>query len=92
MNLWDSIQYTSEAFLKVLLRSADDALGYAWRFADIDSGNEKSAWVVSTLISGDDLVDFLVPRLDRLGAFRVNSFFPLDCHELEYTFFACVPD
>jgi len=92
VDLWDSIRYASQTFLEVVLRSTDNALRYTWRFADIESGNEKLVWVVSALISGDDLVDFLVPRLDHLGSFRVKSFVPLDGHELEYTFFARVPD
>ena len=92
MDLWDSIRYTSQTFLEVFLRCTDNALGYTWRFTDIESGNEKFVRVVSALISGHDLVDFLVPRLDRLGAFRVKSFVPLDGHELKYAFFACVPD
>ena len=92
MDFWDSIRYASQTFLEVFFTSTDNALGYTWRIADIESGNEEPEWVVSALISGDDLVDFLVPRLDRLGAFCVTSFVPLDGHELQYTFFACVPD
>ena len=92
MDLWDSIRYASQTFLEVFVGSTDDALGYTRTFADVGGGNVKSAWVVSALISGDELVDFLVPRLDCLGAFRMESFVPLDCHELEYTFFACMPD
>ena len=92
VDLWDSIRYTSQTLLEVFFKSTNDALGYTWRFADVRSGNEKLAWVVSALICGDDLVDFLVPRLDYLGTFRVKSLVPLAGHELEYTLLACIPD
>ena len=88
----NQIWYTGQTFLEGLVGWANDTLAYAWRFADVGSADEKSAWMVSALIDGNDLFNFLIPRLDRLGTFRVKSFVPLDLHELEYTILAGVPN
>ena len=92
VDFWDSIRYTSQTFLEDFVGTIDDALAYTWRFTDVESRNEKFEWVVSTLISRDDLFDFLIPGFDHLGTFRVMPFVPLAPHDLEYTFLACIPD
>lgn len=91
MGLWDQIRYASQTLLEGVVGRTDDTLAYAWRLADVEGGDEKFAWVVSTLISRDDLFNFLVPSFDRFGTFRVKSFVPLDPHKLEYTVLASIP-
>ena len=92
MGVRNQIWYTDQTFLEGFVGRANDTLAYAWRFADVGSADEEFAWMVSALIDGNDLFDFLIPRLDRLGTFRVKSFVPLDLHELEYTILAGVPN
>lgn len=91
MDFRNSIRYTGQTFLEGFVGSIDDAITYAWGFADIESRKEKSAWVVSALISRDDLFNFLVPGFDRLVTFRVKPFVPLGFHELENAFLAGIP-
>lgn len=92
MDVRDSIRYASQALLEGLFGSIDDALAHAWRFADLEGVNEKFTWVMSALVSRDDLFDLLVPRFDRLATFLVISFAPLNLHELDYAVLACIPD
>jgi len=91
VGFWDQIRYTGQTLLEGVVGRIDDALAYTWRFADVESGDEKFAWVVRALISGDDLFNFLIPGFDRFGTFRVKSFVPLDPHKLEYTVLAGIP-
>jgi len=92
VGFWDQVWYTSETLLEHFVGWIHDALGYTRTSAYIESRDVEAARVVSALISGDELIDLLVPRFNRLGTFRVESFVPLSLHELNYTILASIPD